>query len=94
MNEKVNTAPAMLTFAAIDFETADYCRDSACAVGVVRVQGDKIVARHYELIRHRGEMILLGEFDTAEHYKGQMDEDRPVSIAAIVEMRVDRRPLR
>ena len=23
-------------FAAIDFETADYARDSACAVGIVR----------------------------------------------------------
>jgi DNA polymerase-3 subunit epsilon len=48
---KQNTAPAVLRFAAIDFETADYWRDSACAVGVVKVQDDKIVHRHYELVR-------------------------------------------
>jgi DNA polymerase III subunit epsilon len=33
------------TFAAIDFETADYGRDSACAVAVVRVEGLTIVDR-------------------------------------------------
>jgi DNA polymerase-3 subunit epsilon len=39
------------TFAAIDFETADYGRDSACAVAVVRVEGLAIVDRAYFLIR-------------------------------------------
>jgi DNA polymerase III epsilon subunit-like protein len=34
-------------FAAIDFETADYGRDSACAVAVVRVEGQAIVDRAY-----------------------------------------------
>jgi DNA polymerase-3 subunit epsilon len=38
-------------FAAIDFETADYGRDSACAVAVVRVEGDRIVRRVHHLIR-------------------------------------------
>ncbi len=38
-------------FAAIDFETADYERDSACAVAVVRVEGDRIVRRVHHLIR-------------------------------------------
>lgn len=38
-------------FVAIDFETADYGRDSACAVGLVRVEGSKIVAREARLIR-------------------------------------------
>jgi DNA polymerase-3 subunit epsilon len=38
-------------FAAIDFETADYGRDSACAVGVVRVERNKIVERVHLLIR-------------------------------------------
>jgi DNA polymerase III subunit epsilon len=47
---KVNGG-GVLEFATIDFETADYRRDSACAVGVVRVQGGKIVGRQYELIR-------------------------------------------
>lgn len=40
-----------LRFAAIDFETADYGRDSACAIGVVVVEGTRIVERHYSLLR-------------------------------------------
>jgi DNA polymerase III subunit epsilon len=39
------------TFAAIDFETADYDRDSACAVAVVRVEGLAIVDHAYYYIR-------------------------------------------
>jgi len=42
------TQPA---FAAIDFETADTGADSACAVGVVRVQGGRITQRWHRLIR-------------------------------------------
>ena len=42
------TTPA---FAAIDFETADQGADSACAVGVVRVEGGRIVSRWRRLIR-------------------------------------------
>ncbi len=38
-------------FVALDFETADYGRDSACALGLVRVEGDAIVARATRLIR-------------------------------------------
>ncbi len=38
-------------FAAIDFETADYGRDSACSLAVVRVEGRQIVARECRLIR-------------------------------------------
>jgi len=39
------------TFAAIDFETADYGHDSACAVAVVRVEGNAIVDRAHYFIR-------------------------------------------
>jgi len=39
------------TFVAIDFETADYGADSACAVGLVRVEGWTVVAREARLIR-------------------------------------------
>src|SRR5712692_2755695 len=39
------------TFVAIDFETADHGPDSACAVGLVRVSGTRIVKRKYYLIR-------------------------------------------
>lgn len=39
------------TFVALDFETADYSRDSACALGLVRVENHQIVRRTYHLIR-------------------------------------------
>ncbi|MDO9531145.1 MAG: 3'-5' exonuclease [Deltaproteobacteria bacterium] len=39
------------TFVALDFETADYPRDSACALGLVRVENHQIVRRTYHLIR-------------------------------------------
>lgn len=39
------------TFVAIDFETGDYGRDSACAVAVVRVERGTVAARRHELIR-------------------------------------------
>lgn len=39
------------TFVAIDFETADYSPDSACAVGMVRVENHQIVQRTYSLIQ-------------------------------------------
>jgi DNA polymerase-3 subunit epsilon len=38
-------------FAAIDFETADYGRDSACAVALVKVENGRIVDRVSSLIR-------------------------------------------
>ena len=38
-------------FAALDFETADQGRDSACALAVVRVEGTRIVAKEARLIR-------------------------------------------
>lgn len=39
------------SFLAIDFETAGYERESACAVGLVRVEGGEVVKRAYHLIR-------------------------------------------
>jgi len=41
----------MLKFAAIDFETADTGRDSACALAIVRVHGNRIVGTSTRLIR-------------------------------------------
>jgi DNA polymerase-3 subunit epsilon len=45
------TPSAGAPFVAIDFETANASPDSACAVGLVRVDGDRVVARHHRLIR-------------------------------------------
>ncbi|MFA6003187.1 MAG: 3'-5' exonuclease [Elusimicrobiota bacterium] len=39
------------TFASIDFETADREADSACSVGIVRVENGKIAQRFHCLIR-------------------------------------------
>ncbi len=41
----------MVKFAAIDFETADFGRDSACALAIVRVHGSRIVGASSYLIR-------------------------------------------
>jgi len=38
-------------FAAIDFETADYGRDSACALSVVILENGKVVKKAFSLIR-------------------------------------------
>jgi len=41
----------MSNFVAIDFETANYSRTSACAVGMVHVKDSKIIAEETLLIR-------------------------------------------
>ncbi len=41
----------MTVFTAIDFETADYGRDSACALALVRAENYKITKRDYFLIK-------------------------------------------
>ena len=41
----------ILTFVAIDFETADHGPDSACAIGLVRVADDRTVNRKHYLVR-------------------------------------------
>ncbi|GAB7023763.1 3'-5' exonuclease [Salidesulfovibrio brasiliensis] len=40
-----------LRYVAIDFETADPKRDSACSVGLVVVEGGRIIDKAYRLIR-------------------------------------------
>lgn len=40
-----------MKFLAIDFETANYSGDSACAIGLVRVENQVIVRRGYYLIK-------------------------------------------
>jgi DNA polymerase-3 subunit epsilon len=46
------------SFVAIDFETADNGRDSACSVALVRVQNNQIVDRAHFLIRPPRQRIL------------------------------------
>ncbi len=40
-----------MNFVAIDFETANASRDSACSLGMVKVMDNKIVEEWYELIK-------------------------------------------
>jgi DNA polymerase-3 subunit epsilon len=49
--KKKGAGSSRLTFVAIDFETADYEPDSACALGLVKVKGNAIAERAYYLIR-------------------------------------------
>jgi DNA polymerase-3 subunit epsilon len=53
MQAEISRALANLDFSAIDFETANERRDSACAVGVVRVRGGQIVDAYATLLRPR-----------------------------------------
>ncbi|MGK5084789.1 3'-5' exonuclease [Bdellovibrionota bacterium FG-1] len=41
----------MSQFLAIDFETANYSNDSACAIGLVRVEQNQIIQKEVHLIR-------------------------------------------
>jgi DNA polymerase-3 subunit epsilon len=45
------TETALPPFVALDFETADYGPDSACAVALVRVNAGRIVSREARLVR-------------------------------------------
>ena len=51
----------MSKFIAIDFETAGYGRDSACAVGLARVEDGRITATAYRLIRPPSPGMLFTE---------------------------------
>ncbi len=49
----------MKDFVALDFETADNGRDSACAIGLVRVSRGEIVKRTYYLIKPPRSRIIF-----------------------------------
>ncbi|MCC7509526.1 MAG: 3'-5' exonuclease [Planctomycetes bacterium] len=46
-------------FVAIDFETADHGADSACAIGMVRVEGGRVVRRVRQLIKPPREQMFF-----------------------------------
>jgi DNA polymerase-3 subunit epsilon len=49
------------SFLAIDFETANYSRESACAVGLVRVEGLRIVRKDHYLIKPPSSWFVFTE---------------------------------
>ncbi len=61
------------TILAIDFETADAGADSACAIGLARVEGGRVVARASRLIRPPRPRILFTWLHGIawEHVKGE-----------------------
>lgn len=59
------------TFVAIDFETANNDRGSACAIGIVRVENSKIVAKEMRLINPQ--TYFLADF--TENVHGMTEED-------------------
>ena len=62
MQAIITPARADLNFTAIDFETANEQRASACAVGVVRVRGGRIVESFETLLRPREVRVDWGNF--------------------------------
>ncbi len=60
-------------FLALDFETADYERDSACSIGLVRVRDGQIVDRKHILIQPPRRQIVFTYIHgiTWEHVKAQ-----------------------
>ncbi|MDY3556516.1 3'-5' exonuclease [Gemmata sp. JC717] len=48
-------------FVAIDFETADHGPDSACAIGLARVENNKVVRREAVLIRPPRPRVMFTE---------------------------------
>jgi DNA polymerase-3 subunit epsilon len=62
-----------MSFVAIDFETADFRPDSACAVALVKVAGTEIVARTQSLIRPPRKQFHFSYLHgiTWEHVKAQ-----------------------
>ena len=55
----------MHTFVALDFETANAQRDSACALGLAKIAGDQIVDQRHYLIRPPSNFFL--SFNIAIH---------------------------
>jgi len=49
----------MITFVAVDFETATTSRSSACEIGLVRVEGSKVTGRSVFLIRPPSPQFLF-----------------------------------
>ncbi len=56
-----NPPLSVSAFTAIDFETADYQSDSACAIGLVRVEKGRVVRREYRLIRPPRPRVMFTE---------------------------------
>lgn len=63
----------MGSFVAIDFETADRGQDSACAIGLVRVEDLQITRRFYGLIRPPRSAFQFSHIHGI-HWQDVMDE--------------------
>jgi DNA polymerase-3 subunit epsilon len=66
-----------MNFTAIDFETATYDRDSACAVGIVTVEGHQIVDTYYTLIRPPGNHYYAKNIDVHGIHPHETENEKP-----------------
>lgn len=80
----MNTLQLPPSFAAIDFETADRGRDSACAIAIVRVNNGRVVAKEVRLIRPPRPQIL---FESINGLSWEMLRERPVFRDVWIELR-------
>lgn len=73
----------MSIFIAVDFETAAYRADSACAVGLMRVENWQVTARVSRLIRPpiSTELPVAPSAELAQETKCIRDTHRPSSAA-------------
>lgn len=67
----------LLNFTAIDFETANYKRTSACAIGLVKVENGKIVAEKSSLIKPQPNYFIPSFIDI-HHITPDMVADAPL----------------
>src|SRR6476661_6660505 len=67
MQAAITRALTNLDFTAIDFETANELRSSACAIGVVQVRGGEITDSYYTLLQPRLLPHLQGQLVVAHN---------------------------
>ena len=77
-------------YVALDFETADYQPDSACAVGLAKVRGGEVVDTLYSLIRHMGPRHHVEGRAGQPHVFGILAADGVVSARRYASCRAQR----
>jgi DNA polymerase-3 subunit epsilon len=84
----------MKTFAAIDFETANYERTSICSVGIVIVKNGKITDKIYYLIRPRPNFYCSWATDIHDiSYYDTVNEPEFPEIWKVIKPKIKNLPL-
>lgn len=72
-----------MDFVAIDFETANWSRASACALGMVKVSGGKVVDTWYSLIQPEPEFDWVAPINQSIHGISQDDLRQAPTFATL-----------